>query len=85
MTKTFFCLKNKSGSEGTYLYKNEYVTLAPKSEIVLESKPVNHTENIKISSFTKEVKETVEKKTKTGGNKGSLIEEAVVEDNEKGE
>lgn len=88
MTKIYFFLENRSGSEGMYLLNNEYVTLPPRSEIILDVKPVNCTENIKISQFNKEI---VERKSKSNINKNenlnesNLIKESVAKENIKGE
>ena len=49
MKVTFYILKNKSGSPGTYLYDKDYFTIYPDEEITLKHKPTNITENIIIS------------------------------------
>ena len=55
MKKTFYILKNISGSEGTYFLDGEYKPLYPGDELVLDKLPVNKTANILISTFKKEV------------------------------
>lgn len=55
MKKTFYILKNISGSEGTYFLDGEYVPIYPGDEVVLEKPPVNKTSNLQISIFKKEV------------------------------
>ena len=57
MKQTVYLLKNESGSDGEYLINDEYETLAPHSQIVLNQKPVNCTANIKLVVVRKEVKE----------------------------
>jgi hypothetical protein len=55
MKKTFYILKNVSGSEGTYFLDGEYKSLYPGDEIVLDRAPVNKTTNLQVSIFKKEV------------------------------
>lgn len=55
MKKTFYTLRNNSGSEGTYLIDNDYKTLFPGQEITLERPPVNKTANIMLVIFRKEI------------------------------
>lgn len=59
MKKTFYTLKNTSGSEGTYFIDGDYKTLFPGQELTLEKPPVNKTANIKLVVFRKEIKNTV--------------------------
>lgn len=55
MKKTFYTLKNKSGSEGTYLLNGEYKPLYPGEEITLDRPPVNKTANIVLTMYKKDV------------------------------
>lgn len=57
MKQTVYVLRNNSGSPGEYLLNDEYETLDPHKEIVLNQKPVNATANIKVIPVRKEVKE----------------------------
>lgn len=57
MKQTVYLLKNESGSAGEYLVNDEYETLEPHKQIVLNQKPVNSTANIKVVPVRKEVKE----------------------------
>lgn len=65
MKKTFYTLKNKSGSEGTYLLNGEYKPLYPGEEITLDRPPVNKTANIVLTIYKKNVgsSEILRKKT----------------------
>ena len=60
MKQTFYLLKNKSSSEGTYLFKGEYKSLFPGDEIHLEQKPTNMTSNITLLVYKKEIGETIQ-------------------------
>ena len=55
MKKTYYALKNNSGSEGTYYLDGKYLTLYPGQEINLEKAPVNKTSNLRLSIFKIEV------------------------------
>lgn len=57
MKQTVYVLKNNSGSNGEYLINNEYETLEPHKELVLNQKPVNWTANLTMVPVRKEVKE----------------------------
>ena len=57
MKQTVYVLRNTSGSDGEYLINDEYQTLEPHKEIILNQKPVNVTANIKLIPVRKEVKE----------------------------
>ena len=56
MKQTVYLLKNASGSAGEYLLNDEYETLEPHKQIVLNQKPVNCTANIKVVPVRKEIK-----------------------------
>lgn len=55
MKKMFYTLKNKSGSEGTYLLDGEYKPLYGGEEITLERPPVNKTSNITLTMYKRDV------------------------------
>lgn len=55
MKKMFYTLKNKSGSEGTYLLDDEYKPLYGGEEITLERPPVNKTSNITLTMYKRDV------------------------------
>lgn len=55
MKKTFYILKNNSGSDGTYLLNGEYKTIFPGERIDLKSRPTNITSNVTISIYKKDV------------------------------
>lgn len=52
---TVYLLKNQSASEGTYLYNNDYHSLASGGEIELSSEPTSMTANISLTVFRKKV------------------------------
>lgn len=55
MKKTYYLMKNVSGSEGTYLLDGKYLPLYPGEEKVLDRPPVNKTANIMLSTFKRDV------------------------------
>lgn len=62
MKQTFYILENKSASEGTYYINGKYSSIFPGERIELTSRPVNKTENVIITVYTKNVGETVLRK-----------------------
>lgn len=62
MKQTFYILENKSASEGTYYMNGRYNSIFPGERIELTSRPVNKTENVIITVYTKNVGETVLRK-----------------------
>jgi hypothetical protein len=52
-----YLVRNTSSCEGTYLYQDEYRTLAPRQLVELTQKPVSVTQNIVVSEYYKEVSE----------------------------
>jgi hypothetical protein len=56
MKQTFFILKNHSQSNGTYYINGEYKTLMPGEQITYDHQPTNHTSNIIVTMYRKELK-----------------------------
>ena len=55
MKQTFYMLKNKSKSEGTYFIDNDYKVIYPGETITLTKAPVNHTVNVSITMYQKDI------------------------------
>lgn len=75
MKKTYYILHNRSMSIGQYLLDDEYRILNPGLNVILEKKPTNHTENISVSIFRKDVPDEkqvqVEEKLNVSSKKNS--------------
>ena len=60
--KTYYNVKNISGSEGQILLDGKYIVIYPGQEIELEKCPTNRTANICISTFRRHYSEPLEEK-----------------------
>ena len=71
MKKTVYVIRNSSMSTGTYLICGEYKYIYPGETIELDRLPTNHTQNVSVSYYRKELGETIlqMKKKKTTNQK----------------